>query len=51
MAVEGDGRGKGEHVVTESPEAAPSEVSPAGAATPGLRALNREELTYTSENV
>lgn len=44
---EGDGRGKEEQVVTESPEAAPSEVSPDGAPTPGLRALNRQELSRT----
>lgn len=44
---EGDGRGKEEQVVTETPEAAPREVSPPGAATPGLRALNRQELSRT----
>lgn len=43
----GEARGEEEHVVTESPEAAPSQVSPAGAPTPGLRALNGQELSRT----
>lgn len=48
---EGDGRGKEEQVVIGSPEAAPSEVSPAGAATPGLRAPNRQELSRTHTDI